>query len=293
MSYPEETGQNVLEVIKNIKDVLPQKQRQLCNYILANYKTLGMATVAELAKQANVGTTTVMRLISALKYTTYNDFKKDLFSAMILQDNSSYQSTKYALGDPKRQIEGDNSLSRVGSEIVGLVQNFLIPRNLEQYKQAVKLLSEATRINILAQRSSKAAALYMEYQLSSFAADRICSLSSDPDYVFDKILRIQEGEVVFIISNWPCGRNAIDAAQFCREKHIPILLVTNSRANPIARFADVCIDTNSVSSPCLLSPALLVIEALTLDLAQHMVPKSTQDVDQLETMLREKSILVW
>ena len=159
-------GKNILETIKDIKDVLPQKQRQLCNYILLNYKNIGMATVAELAERANVGTTTVMRLVSTLKYGTYNEFKKDLFSAIILQENSSYQNIKYAFGSNSLSESEHNNLSSISEEAINVIHNYMTPRNLAQYAQALDLLDGAKRINILAQRSSKAAAQYMEYSLS-------------------------------------------------------------------------------------------------------------------------------
>lgn len=286
-------GQNILEVIKSIKDVLPQKQRQLCNYILLNYKTVGMSTVAELAKHAGVGTTTVMRLVSTLKYTTYNDFKKDLFSVVVLQENSSYQNIKYAYTPNPYSEHRDNNLSRIATEMVGLIHNFLSPGNLEQYGQAVTMLTEAKRIHILAQRSSKAAALYMEHSLAPFLYAKINQLSSETDFLFDKILRIGADEVIVIISNWPCCRSTVEVAQFCEEHGIPIILITNSKANPISRFCKVILDTNSVSSPCFLTPAMLIIEALSFDLAQQAGPGSTQSVENLEKMLKEKSLLVW
>ena len=40
---------NILDTITQIKDVLPKKQRTLCNFIVLNYVEAGMMTVAELA----------------------------------------------------------------------------------------------------------------------------------------------------------------------------------------------------------------------------------------------------
>lgn len=283
---------DILTRIKEIKDSLPAKQRQLCNYILLNYKTVGMATVAELAKLANVGTTTVMRLVASLNYTTYNDFKKDLFSVTVLQENSSYQNIKYAFGKKERG-DPENSLTYVSSEFVNVIHNALTPQNLQQYEAAVEMLVNAKRINILAQRSSKAAAFYAEYSFSPFLADKICQLSENPDFVFDKICRFEDGDVLFLVCNWPCNVTSLEAARFCQEKGIPIILITNSSANPIAKFCNILLDTDSVSSPCLLTPAFLIIESLSFELAQRTLPASTEKVDALEKVLKEKKLLVW
>lgn len=48
---------------------------------------------------------------------------------------------------------------------------------------------------------------------------------------------------------------------------MPIILVTNTSLNPIARYADVVIDTNSVNSGCGILPLMFIAEALTAELA--------------------------
>jgi DNA-binding MurR/RpiR family transcriptional regulator len=47
---------NVFDHIISVKDTLPNKQRQLCDYILENHQDIGLFTVKKLAKKANVGT---------------------------------------------------------------------------------------------------------------------------------------------------------------------------------------------------------------------------------------------
>ena len=59
----------LLDEIMTLKDVLPKKQRILCQYLALNYERVGVMTVAELARAAGVGTTTVMRLVQTLDMT--------------------------------------------------------------------------------------------------------------------------------------------------------------------------------------------------------------------------------
>ena len=80
----------IVDHIIEIKDSLPKKQKQLCNYIVLHSGEAGMMTVAELAQQAGVGTTTVMRLVQYLGYDSYNCLKRDIMSASMRQLGSSY-----------------------------------------------------------------------------------------------------------------------------------------------------------------------------------------------------------
>lgn len=88
---------NIIDKIIQIKDVLPKKQRMLCNYLAINYVDAGMMTVAELAQQSGVGTTTVMRLMKTLGYENYSDFKHDLFNISIMRNSSSYRGIKQSI----------------------------------------------------------------------------------------------------------------------------------------------------------------------------------------------------
>ena len=84
----------ILENILNVKDVLPKKQRILFNYLAINYERIGVMTVAELAKDAGVGTTTVLRLIQNLGFDSFPAFKRALVNANLLKNTSSYHSLK-------------------------------------------------------------------------------------------------------------------------------------------------------------------------------------------------------
>ena len=277
---------DILDALARIKDDLPKKQCQLCNFLLYNYQTAGMATVSELAERAGVGTTTVLRLVAALGYDTFNAFKKDLLSVIILRENPPHR-------DARQNFGKEDALSIICDEAILSIRNMVTPRNIEQCKRTVELLMGAKRINILAQRTSKAAALYLEFSLAPFLPDNIRQLSMDQDYAFDKVLTMEEGDVVFIISNWPCGTHTIAVADACRDRRIPMILLTNTGANPMARYCDILLDTNSIGSPCLLLPAIAVLEAITFELGRRMAPESTQKLEKLEEMLRSKRLLVW
>ncbi|MED4137202.1 hypothetical protein P4652_02880, partial [Priestia megaterium] len=68
-------NQLIINEIINIKDSLPKKQRQLCDYILKNYQSMGLITVKELSDNAKVGVSTIMRTVNALGYNHFNDLR--------------------------------------------------------------------------------------------------------------------------------------------------------------------------------------------------------------------------
>ena len=72
----------------------------------------------------------------------------------------------------------------------------------------------------------------------------------------------------------------------------PIILVTNTSLNPIARYADIVIDTNSVNSGCGILPLMFIAEALTAELARRLGPDSMKILEELESELDKADVFM-
>jgi DNA-binding MurR/RpiR family transcriptional regulator len=114
--------------IVDIKDSLPKKQRQLCDYILKNYQSIGLITIKELANNAKVGISTVIRTINALGYENFNDLRKDIY------DESMPSVSKWTLKKSFTEIQ------REGGKVPTLVQ---------VWKESVNLLNKSLNSDLL------------------------------------------------------------------------------------------------------------------------------------------------
>lgn len=282
---------DVIEEILVIRDVLPKKQKLLCNYILLNHAKVGVMTVAELANNAGVGTTTVMRLLQVLKYDSFGSFKKDVLNNSIMQEGSSYRNKKQTFSKTSKGMR-QSTLSNVTEDIARSMENFLTSNNFEQFEKAIEAFLTAEHIYVLGMRSSRVAALYFEFALNGFYP-KVRQLSNEQEYLYDRLLQIGEKDVLLAISQWPCTRKTIDVANVCHQKHVPIVLITNTTINPIARFADVVLDTNSVGNASEITPIIAMIEALVVEIGRRTAPQSTQNLESLEKLLKENDLIIW
>ena len=148
---------NIIDKIIQIKDVLPKKQRMLCNYLAINYVDAGMMTVAELAQQSGVGTTTVMRLMKTLGYENYSDFKHDLFNISIMRNSSSYRGIKQSIS-AAIQSPSSSIVDTLWMETTHTIENIITPKNIQQIEKAVEMMIGASTIHFLGLRSSRMAA---------------------------------------------------------------------------------------------------------------------------------------
>lgn len=283
--------ENILDEITKIKDVLPKKQQKLCHYLVMNYEQVGVMTVAELAQAAEVGTTTVMRLVQTLGCPSFSAFKKDLLNSALMRTTTSYRGLKQNFKDPALKDAGD-SLNAVVSDGVCMLENLGTPANREQFDHIVQMLLNAKRICPLGLRSSKPLALYFEYAVNSFHP-HVVPIAHDPDYLYDRAaLYLEPTDVLLVISVWPCTKQTIDVARLCHEQGVPIALITNTSLNPIAKFADAVIDTNSVNHISGDTVILAAVEALVSELGRRTVPQSTENIERIEHILTERNIVL-
>lgn len=279
---------NIVDEIIQIKDVLPRKQRILCNYLVLNYVDAGIMTVAELAEKSGVGTTTVMRLVKTLHYDNYGDFRKAFLNISLNRSSTSYMDVKKSFQNPSG-ISNYDTLHILWNDMSHTVVNLINPKNTEQLNRAVELMLKAGHINLLGLRSSRTAAIYLETMIDRFYP-RTKQLSNDAEFLYDRILRLSEDDIVLIISAWPCTKKTVDVAEICHSKKIPIILITNTSLNPIARYADAVIDTNSVNCGCGILPIMFVAEALVEELGRRLGPESTRSLDELEAELEQYDV---
>ena len=154
-------GNEVLEQIIKIKDAVPKKQRILCNYLALNYEKIGVMTVAELAENAGVGSTTVMRLVQLLGFDSYTTFKKALAQESLFENTTPYRSLRQEFSRTSRRRAGIRSIWRSRTESRCL--KISCTPNISQFEAAIQLMLESDQLYILGMRSSKALALYFEY----------------------------------------------------------------------------------------------------------------------------------
>lgn len=284
-------AENIIDEILRIKDVLPKKQQKLCNYLVMNYEQVGVMTVAELAQAVDVGTTTVMRLVQTLGRSSFVEFKRELLNSALMNTATSYRRLKQSFRQTASPEEG-GTLQSVVSDGLSVLENLCTPANAKQFDRMMDMLENAARIFVLGMRSSKPAALYCEYALNTFCPN-VYQLSNDSEYVYDRIaLYPQPEDVMLVFSVWPCTRKTIEAAELCHKKGIPVILITNTSLNPIVKYAQVVIDTNSVNHSSGYTVILAVIEAVVAELGRRKDPVSSENIEKVETILSEKNIVL-
>lgn len=279
---------NVLDKLIAIQSSLPAKQEKLCSYILENYQEIGLLTVKELADKAGVGTTTVMRLISALGYNSFFDLKKDVHHIQVSRSDK-WLNVQKSFGSNGRNPY--DTLSAVGEESVELIERSINAQLVENLEIAMDMIENAARINLLGLRTYRGLAIYMESLLIEFNAN-VQQLSHDSEAIIDRILQCEKDEVLIIFSFSNYLQRSIDAASVAQERGMQIILITDELSCPIAEYADVILRLDLNGDYFTVIPIVTLVEAIVVELGKRRSDSSVEKIQGLVSTLKKKGIIL-
>lgn len=283
---PEEM--NILDKLISIQSALPNKQEQLCSYILEHYQEIGLLTVKELANQAGVGTTTVMRLIKALGYKNFFELKKEFYKTQIDQ-NDKWINVQKSFG--KNENNPYNTVTSVAQEGITLIESTINNQLIENFELAMEMIEKSSKINVIGFRSYKAIAVYMEALLSEFHPN-VQQLSHDSESMIDKILQCKQNEVLIIFAFTNYLRRTIDAATIAKEQGVNLILITDQFSCPIAEYADIILKLDVNGNYFTVIPIITLVEAIVVELGKRTSDFSVAKIQRLERKLKERDIII-
>lgn len=278
---------SLIDKIVSIKDSLPRKQRQLCDYILKNHKGVGILTVKELAEKANVGISTVMRTVKALGYSNFNDLRKDIFDESI--PIQSKWTLKKSLADVSQDKEKGTAVIKMWNESVNLLNKSLTKELINNFQKAINLILEAKFINVLGSRPYKSAALYFEQLLGEFYS-KIRQLSHDTEVIFDRILLFEKGEVLIVFAFEPYTNRMLDAVKLAHHLGNEIILITDYKSCPVYSYATATLKLEVSKENFSIIPIISLIEALVVEIGRKSSDQSVSRLKKLERTLIEKNV---
>lgn len=289
---------NLLEKMKEMKDGLPKRQRLLCEYICENVFEVSTLTINELAKQANVGTTTVIRTMQALGYDSYIQFKNELQEIAVGQVKTSYNAFLATYWDSMRYQNADQVLEKVSSipamatVCEALINRMKDPQFVQSIKQGVGLILSAQKVYTLGLRGSYPLALYMDTQLVQHGIN-VFPLSDRPDFLYDRLAEMTEQDLLIAIGLSPVTELTVKAIDICHKRNIPIVLITSSSENSSFEKASAAINIGFENIFVTSVPPVAVIELLCQEIGYRTIEVTTTRLQRIEKLMQQYDVSVW
>ena len=245
---------NILEKIANELDTLSKSERKVAEVIMASPNTVIHASIAALAKQANISEPTVNRFCRRLDTKGYPDFKLHL--AQSLANGTPYLNRHVDESDTAEEYTSkifESTMANLELARSGLDANII--------NRSVDLLTQANKISFFGLGASAIVAHDAQNKFFRFNV---------PVVYFDDILmqrmsaiNSQQGDVVIVISHTGRTKPLVEVASLAKENDATVIGIT-SADSPLAKECNIVLSVGDSEDTDLYMPMSSRIAQLVL-----------------------------
>ncbi len=243
---------------------LPKRLRQVADYALANPDDMALSTAAQVAQQAGVQASTLVRFAQALDYSGFSELQQ-LFRSRLRQQFPDYRDRLAALRDEgaagpnMAQVLLDGFVEASRSSLARL-QSTVRYRDIDK---ATDLLAGAETIILVGARRMFAVVSYLAYAFGKLGiravlVDNVASLGPEQAAI------AREGDVVIAVSCAPYTPATVAIAAQAHGKGIPVIAMTDSALSPLAQHCSLWLEVEEADYGAFRSMSATFALAMTL-----------------------------
>jgi DNA-binding MurR/RpiR family transcriptional regulator len=206
---------------------------QIARYILEHYDKAAFMTASRLGVTVGVSESTVVRFATELGYDGYPHLQRAL-QEMIRNKLTSVQRMEVS----SDRLGGRDVLRTVLHADTDMIRQTLDEIDRDAFQGAVDALTGAHRIYILGVRSSSALANFLGFYFNLLFDNVTLVHTNSVSEIFEQVLRIGPGDVLFGISFPRYSKRTLSAMQYARDRGAKVIALTDSQLSPLARVAD-------------------------------------------------------
>ena len=253
----------VRNTIDSLSDSLTQSERKLAATLLSNYPYSGLLNIQELAEEAGVSAASISRFTGKLGFDGYADMQRRLVEELRRGNVSPVD-----LHNRNTRIDGSflaGFLARAATQI----ETAGTAITEAQFDRITALLSDRKRqVFAMGGRISDTIARHLTFHLIQ-SRGGVEHLSRDPESWPGQILRMEPGDVVFLVDFRRYEAATERLARAITTRRVKIVLLTDSWISPIKNHAAevlaVPIETGTVWDSY--AAALAIVEAIVARIA--------------------------
>jgi DNA-binding MurR/RpiR family transcriptional regulator len=246
-------------------DMSKQLQR-IARFALERPNELALGTVAVVAEATEVQPSAMIRFANALGYRGFSEMQQ-VFRGQLLERSATYRERIDQMR--RKQVNGQRGPSGVVHQLVGDAVSELgqLEESLDPVllARAVKLISDAGRVYVLAQKRAFPLAAYLTYALAQLEL-KAQLLDGVGGMLPQAVRGIEPGDVLLVASFRNYTAEVVEAADDCHRRKIPVIAITDGPLSPLVAPASVCFELaddsskpfRSLVAPMCLAQALVV-----------------------------------
>lgn len=226
--------QNNLPAILNEKlPDLSKGHKKIAEFILAHYDKAAFMTASRLGNIVGVSESTVVRFAAELGFEGYPEMQRAL-----KEFTSNKLTAVQRMGVMNEQLAGEDVLTRVLNFDIEQIRKTLEETDRAEFYAAVDALVNADTIYVIGARSASVLARFIVFYFNiMFDNVKIIHTTSTSE-MFEQILGISERDIMIGVSFPRYSKHTVKAFRFAHENGARVVAITDSKASPLAQYAD-------------------------------------------------------
>ncbi|MGI9388169.1 MAG: MurR/RpiR family transcriptional regulator, partial [Methyloligellaceae bacterium] len=235
-------------VLNNLVAVYPDLSPQLkqaAKYVIDAPTEVAINSMRRIANVAGVGPSTMLRLTKRLGFSNYEEFRKPFQEAMRASGGSFADRAEWlrSLGGKDRRGQ---VLSGIAEAAISNIENAFDMAEPDVLDHAAETLRKAQTVYVFSSGALRSIAEYF-YRVCRLVLPGSKLVDSPSGYPIDDLAGATSKDALLAISSEPYAESTVHGVEFARRRGVPIIAITDSRASPIARDAEVFIMAPTVT----------------------------------------------
>lgn len=279
--------EDLIARIESAFSQLSPQLRRAARYVIDHPDDVALYSMRQLAAQADVHPSTMVRLARELGFDGHAQFQEPFQARLRSRPKVIYTGSARNL----QARGGDGNAQALIAELLQTEYQSLSALQAEPGAsliiEAAKVLSGARKIFVVGVRSLYPVAFYLHYACRMFTHN-VDLVDGHGGTFADQLRGIGEGDVVLATSFSPYSRNTVRAVDYAIEHGAQVVALTDSSLSPIARHSGTLALVVRNDSPSLfhsIVPAMTVAEALVMLMIAQGGDKALRALEESEEQL--------
>ncbi|MDA5557677.1 MurR/RpiR family transcriptional regulator [Shimia sp. MMG029] len=259
---------------------LTPEARKIATYVLENPLDVGVSTVREIAKAAQVKPNTVVRMARQFGFSGYEDFRAP-FRDAIRNGAADFPDRARWLQDVRKSNDLGGLYAEMVRDTLRNLEETFAGISAEQLKEAAAAIWNSRNVFVLGVGVHNSNARNFTY-LASTGMVQIQAIPKPGSTPVDDLAWADERDVLIAITCKPYRTEVVEAVKIARAQNMKLVCLSDSPASPILREAHHGFVV-SVDTPQFFPSSTSIIAVLETLLSFVIAESSEEIVNRVET----------
>lgn len=271
----------LLHKVQEITNSLPQAQRLVSEYVLANYSKIPFMTITNMAQEIGVSDTTIIKFCTILGFDSFSSFKNE-FIQHVKSELAIYNNFENRIDNINEIDTFDQILDYSKINVETTLTRLINKQNFEPF---LDMLDNASNIFICGMRSSS---VLMDFLAQSLRVQgyNIIPFTFHGHFV-DQLCQVKANDLFISFSFSRYTAQSVKALEFISRKKIPCVAFTDSTLSPTYGLVDLAFicEAKSYSYQASYVGVFSLLDAIITATSFRNKNKTKQHLDELEDAL--------